>query len=88
MQNPFNPVAHDAIIAAGFDYQYIPASWEDIGNGETGPMLDGGPAFDCYSREIFYDCDLDVATVEYIYISEDGRTDCEITQEYAGEVAI
>lgn len=39
---------HDKLIALGFTHTHYEASYEDVGTGETGPMIEGGPAFDEY----------------------------------------
>lgn len=47
---PFNPQKHDELIAQSYAYTRIPADWEDVGNGETGPMIDGHPDYDQYEK--------------------------------------
>lgn len=39
---------HDKLIALGFTHTHYEDTYEDVGNGETGPMIEGGPAFDEY----------------------------------------
>ena len=38
---------HDAILlsALGYVCTYFPATWEDVGGPESGPELDGSPAY-------------------------------------------
>jgi hypothetical protein len=67
---PFNPAAHDHLLALGFTHERYEASWEDLGDAENGPQLSGGPAYDEYQAE-------DGFTV---YVGEDGRTGCEWVQ--------
>jgi len=46
----FNPGIHEHLLAQGYEHHQYPADWEDVGNGESGPMLSGGPAWDYYGN--------------------------------------
>ena len=61
---PFNPALHEHLMALGYVRVRHAASWEDVGCGETGPMLEGGPAYDEYA-----------GPDEYVYSSEIGVLD-------------
>lgn len=39
---------HQALLALGYVPTHYEATYEDVGTGETGPILTGGPAFDEY----------------------------------------
>ena len=61
---PFNPVAHEALLAAGYIYEQVPADWEDVGGPESGPQVVGHQAFDQYSKKLTRG-----SLVEFIYIA-------------------
>lgn len=61
---PFNIALHDHLISLGYRRERVEASWEDVGDAENGPKLEGGPAFDCYT-----------GADEYVYASEIGVLD-------------
>jgi hypothetical protein len=43
---------HDMLTDQGAcSHEHQPDSWEDTGDAETGPILEGGPAFDIYTSE-------------------------------------
>jgi len=44
---PFSS-AHAFLIELGFDFDSYEADWHDDGDGENGPHLSGGPAYDEY----------------------------------------
>ena len=48
---PFNPVYHELLLMQGYTWIPHECSFEDIGDGESGPMLSGGPAYDLYQNE-------------------------------------
>ncbi len=61
----FNPAFHAFIMMhADATYARIEASWEDVGDAENGPKLEGNPAFDLYTLD----------DVEYV-MDEQGRAD-------------
>jgi hypothetical protein len=65
---PFNPEAHAHLIDLGFTYTRFDEDWEDVGTGETGPMVRGHAAFDEYvSPEIT------------VTVDKDGHTDWDFT---------
>ena len=45
---PFSS-AHAFLIELGFELTHYEADWHDDGDGENGPRLAGGPAYDEYS---------------------------------------
>jgi len=63
---PFNEVAHCHLMSLGYEHTRIEATWEDTGDAENGPHLDGGPTFDQYT-----------AADHYVYIDENGCTGTE-----------
>lgn len=48
---PFNPEIHASLLALGFAHLAHAATFEDYGDGESGPSLSGHPAFDEYESE-------------------------------------
>jgi hypothetical protein len=44
----FNEDIHAHLVGLGFTHTHYDADWEDTGDGETGPMLEGHPGFDEY----------------------------------------
>ncbi len=58
---PYNTFAHNALLQSGYTHEHHNATWEDVGDAENGPKLDGGPACDVYASE-----------TEYVVIDEDG----------------
>lgn len=61
---PFNLAFHDFMIFCGADYERRPEYWEDTGDAESGPSLDGYLVHDIYMLD----------DEEYV-IFEDGSTD-------------
>lgn len=59
---PFNLALHDHMMTLGYEWTRIPDSWEDDGDGESGPHLTGGPACDQYA-----------GPDEYVYCAFEGR---------------
>lgn len=59
---PFNPAAHDHLIAAGYKWEQYACSLEDDGDAENGPHLVGGPAHDMY-----------LSDDEYVVVTETGE---------------
>jgi hypothetical protein len=49
----FNLSAHAGLVALGFQHTRHEADWEDEGDGESGPRLTGGPAWDEYEDADF-----------------------------------
>jgi hypothetical protein len=44
--------AHDFLTDQGaYTHEHVPESYEDYGDAENGPDLQGGPAFDAYEGE-------------------------------------
>ena len=39
---------HNKLIELGFTHTHYDDSLEDVGDGESGPMISGGPEFDEY----------------------------------------
>ena len=49
----FSPQNDGRILAAlGYTHQLVPAHWEDIGDAENGPKLDGHPDMDVWSLRL------------------------------------
>jgi len=76
-QSPYNLVAHDFWINQGFLYDHISPEWEDVGDAENGPSVNGHCGYDTYS------IDLDRVGVSErqtltVYISEEGTTEYEL----------
>lgn len=69
MQHP----AHEHLIELGFVHSHVPAEWEDVGNGETGPMIRGHDGFDEYTND---------QDNEVIYILPDGRVEREFVCDW------
>ena len=63
---PFNPALHAHLTSLGYVRSRHEASWEDVGDAENGPELDGGPAYDEYT-----------GPDEYVFTSESGVLDRE-----------
>ena len=59
---PFNSGIHAVLVEMGYEYKHYECTFEDVGDPENGPQLDGDPAFDEYK-----------SADEYIIISECGR---------------
>lgn len=51
MDHPFNLALHEMMLARGASYIRIEAHWEDVGDPENGPRLDGWPATDLYTDD-------------------------------------
>lgn len=68
MQHP----AHEYLIELGFVHSHVPEEWEDVGDGETGPMICGHGAFDEYTND---------QDNEVIYILPDGRVEREFVED-------
>jgi hypothetical protein len=51
---PFNAVLHEEFLKLGFEYTHYEDSFEDDGDGESGPHLIGAPAYDEYRNERVY----------------------------------
>jgi len=49
-----SPDAHGFLMELGYSHEYEPSSWHDDGDGESGPRLAGGPAFDMYTAPDHY----------------------------------
>ena len=77
---PFNQVAHEAIIAAGYDYQHVPAEYWDCGDAENGPAVDGHEAYDMYTKVIGEDSRMGTQLVEYVCISANDSA-CKVAPE-------
>ena len=65
MLNQLNTVHHH-LLELGFVHVHHEADWEDGGDAENGPKLEGGPAFDDY-----------YADTDSIYINHDGSAHLE-----------
>lgn len=39
-----------ALTAAGYEHQFVPADWQDIGGPESGPKLCGHPDMDVWFK--------------------------------------
>jgi len=77
MNSPFispNMSAHLYLTDAGAIHYRLKADWEDIGTGETGPILRGGPAYDEYTFEDFR-----------VYIDHLGSVSDQIARDLAPE---
>jgi hypothetical protein len=59
---PYNAALHEQLLALGFERVWHDAEWEDTGDAESGPALDGHPAWDEYT-----------SASEIICIDEAGR---------------
>ena len=64
MTKPFNIALHEHLTSLGYNHTRHASSWQDIGDADNGPCLDGGPAYDEYAGDD-----------EYIFASEDGVLD-------------
>ena len=64
MAIPFNLALDEFLVGLGYVRTRQEAEWEDVGNAETGPMVEGSPAYDEY-------CGAD----EYVFASESGLVD-------------
>ena len=42
---------HIELLAAGYTYEHVPATIEDIGGPDTGPIITYEAAFDCYQND-------------------------------------
>jgi hypothetical protein len=58
----FNPDVDFHLRKLWYTYDRYPSDLEDVGDGETGPMLTGWPAFDIYS-----------SPEDTIYIDDSGK---------------
>lgn len=47
----FNPAFHAFMIQQGASHQRVEANWEDVGDPENGPKLEGYPAYDMYNLD-------------------------------------
>ena len=48
---PFDPVnGPRLLVLLGYEVTHHPARWEDIGDAENGPKLDGHDAYDEWTR--------------------------------------
>ncbi len=57
MATPFNLALHEHLLALGYAWQQHPAEYGDDGDGESGPMPWGHPAWDEYEGpldRVFY----------------------------------
>ena len=59
---PFNPDAHAHLIALGYERTFHACDFHDDGDGESGPHLAGGPAWDEYT-----------SADDWLAISDEGR---------------
>ena len=50
----FNLEVHAHLIELGYTFAFREADFEDVGNGETGPILKGGPAYNEYASDEDY----------------------------------
>lgn len=50
----FNQDIHDNLLDHGFRHNRVEESWEECGDAENGPQLDGGPAYDEYMSNDSY----------------------------------
>lgn len=66
VDTPFHAAAHAWLIANGYTHKRMDAEWEDTGDAESGPRLDGHPAFDEYTSD-----------TDYVIIDERGFQHCE-----------
>jgi hypothetical protein len=48
---PINPELHHLLVNNGFRYEFVPDSFEDDGDAESGPHLTGGPSYDLYESD-------------------------------------
>ncbi len=62
--NAYNQALHVHLLAHSYTHDRIPASWEDCGDAENGPMVSGGPAYDLY-----------IGADEMVFATEDGVLD-------------
>jgi hypothetical protein len=51
---PYNQVAHDFLLEQGYTHHHEKATWEEVGDAENGPKVDGGPACDVYGDKKDY----------------------------------
>lgn len=63
-ENVYNQALHEHLLAHGYEHQRVEADWEDHGDGETGPMVSGGPAYDLY-----------LGSDEMVFATEEGVLD-------------
>lgn len=69
---PFNLALHEHMMALGYSWTHQPATWEESGDAENGPCLDGCPAYDEYT-----------GIDEYVYSGEYGvLASCAIDLEW------
>lgn len=52
------------LVAMGYTCTHFPESWEDVGGPESGPEMEGGPAYDIWSRGQQYYAVVDGAIVD------------------------
>jgi hypothetical protein len=64
MTTPFNLALHEHLLALGYEHERMGESYAEIGDGESGPELEGGPAYDVYR-----------GSDEYVYSSAGGILD-------------
>lgn len=57
----FNEGIHHHLLDLGYTYIHNEADWWEEGSAESGPILRGGPAWDCYDSE-----------QEYLAVDKDG----------------
>lgn len=62
----FNEAAHEHLLAHGYTYERMAATWEEDGDAESGPHVSGGPEFDQYT-----------GADEYVFIAPSGLADHE-----------
>jgi hypothetical protein len=43
---------HAILKAAGYEHEFVPAQWEDTGDVENGPRLDGHPDMDVWTVDV------------------------------------
>lgn len=63
--------SHQHLLELGFVHRHFDPEWEDVGNGETGPMIEGHAGFDEYTND---------QDNEVIYILPNGKVEREFVQ--------
>jgi hypothetical protein len=64
MATPFNPAFHEFMFLEGATHKRIEEHWEDAGDAENGPQLEGFMAHDLYTLD----------GIDYA-VFENGKTD-------------
>lgn len=67
MITPFNIALDEHLVGLGYTRIRMEASYEDVGNGETGPIVHGCPAYDEYT-----------SPDDYVFFSENGTANHEL----------